>query len=59
MVENKVTNFGGIKSLYSDVFFSHRAFWKAYNGPVYRELKTRYDPSGLLKDLYEKCVLRQ
>ena len=59
MIENKVTNFGGIKSLYSDVFFSHRAFWKAYNGPVYRELKTRYDPSGLLKDLYEKCVLRQ
>jgi FAD/FMN-containing dehydrogenase len=59
MIEDKVTDFGGIKSLYSDVFFSHRAFWQAYNGPVYRELKTRYDPGGLLKDLYEKCVLRQ
>jgi FAD/FMN-containing dehydrogenase len=58
-VEAKVTELGGIKSLYSDAFYSHRAFWQAYDGQHYRALKQRYDPEGLFKDLYEKCVLRQ
>jgi hypothetical protein len=31
-------------------------FWQLHNEPAYRALKARYDPTGSLKDLYEKCV---
>jgi len=33
-------------------------FWASYNGEAYRTLKQRYDPRGLLTDLYAKCALR-
>ena len=56
-IERKVTELGGIKSLYSDSFYSAVEFWQIYRKPVYDELKTRYDPQGVFKDLYQKCVL--
>jgi len=59
LVEQKVRQFGGIKSLYSDSFYSPEEFWTTYNGEGYRALKRKYDPDGVLKNLYEKCVLRQ
>ena len=34
-------------------------FWAAYNGPAYQRLKTAYDGSGRLLDLYAKCVERR
>jgi FAD/FMN-containing dehydrogenase len=58
LVEKKVMEFGGMKSLYSDSFFSPEEFWKLYNKPAYEALKRRYDPDGRLKDLYRKCVLK-
>jgi FAD/FMN-containing dehydrogenase len=58
-IERKVTDFGGIKSLYSDSYFSEDEFWSVYNQPAYRALKQRYDPQGRLGDLYAKCVLHQ
>ncbi len=58
-VEAKVGALHGKKSLYSDAFYSREEFWRLYNEPAYRALKTRYDPAGTLKDLYEKCVLKQ
>jgi FAD/FMN-containing dehydrogenase len=57
-IERKVTALGGIKSLYSDSYFDEDEFWSIYNGPAYRALKARYDPQGILGDLYAKCVLR-
>jgi FAD/FMN-containing dehydrogenase len=57
-VEERVRDLGGIKSLYSDVYFSPEEFWSAYGGEEYRRLKARYDPQGRLRDLYEKCVLK-
>ncbi len=59
LIEAKVTELGGIKSLYSESFYSQDEFDQAYGGENYRTLKTRYDPDGVLKDLYHKCVLRQ
>jgi FAD/FMN-containing dehydrogenase len=59
LVERKVTELGGIKSLYSSSYFPQDEFWTIYNGPVYRELKAKYDPDGRFKDLYAKCVLRE
>jgi len=57
-VEREVTRLAGIKSLYSDSFYSREEFAEAYGGAAYRALKARYDPGGALPDLYDKCVLR-
>ena len=55
-VEQEVQRLGGRKSLYSTSYYDEDTFWALYNGPVYRELKARYDPSDRLADLYAKCV---
>ena len=58
LIERKVTELGGIKSLYSDSYFERDEFWSIYDKRAYDALRARYDPRGRLKDLYEKCVLR-
>jgi FAD/FMN-containing dehydrogenase len=55
-VEDKVTDLGGHKGLYSTSFYTPEEFWALYNGPEYTELKRAYDPQGRLADLYSKCV---
>jgi FAD/FMN-containing dehydrogenase len=59
MIERKVAELGGIKSLYSDSFFTEDEFARAYGGEAYRKLKMKYDPQGSFPGLYEKCVLRR
>jgi FAD/FMN-containing dehydrogenase len=58
LVEESVSRLGGIKSLYSDSFFTREAFDARYGGAAYRELKATYDPAGAFPMLFEKCVLR-
>jgi FAD/FMN-containing dehydrogenase len=58
-VEARVMALGGMKSLYSDSFFTPEQFWSMYNQPAYEALKRKYDPDSRLKDLYRKCVLRE
>lgn len=58
-VEEQVMAMQGIKSLYSDSYFSPEQFWELYNRPAYDRLKQKYDPDNLLKDLYRKCVLKE
>lgn len=58
LIEREVDRLGGIKSLYSDSFFTRQEFARAYRMPAYDDLKRRYDPQGRLLGLYEKCVLR-
>ncbi|HEX8011535.1 MAG TPA: FAD-binding oxidoreductase [Casimicrobiaceae bacterium] len=58
-VERKVEALGGIKSLYSDSYFTEEEFWRSYDRDAYRALKKRYDPAGALGDLYAKTVLRK
>lgn len=58
-VEREVMRLGGMKSLYSDSYFTPEEFWQLYNRPAYEALKRKYDPQGRLKDLYTKCVLRE
>ncbi len=55
-VEDKVTELGGHKGLYSTSFYPREEFWARYNGPEYAGLKRTYDPQGRLADLYDKCV---
>tara|TARA_Y100000031_G_scaffold29100_1_gene32213 strand:- start:1348 stop:1614 length:267 start_codon:yes stop_codon:yes gene_type:complete len=59
LIEQKVTELGGIKSLYSDAYFDEADFWSIYDGDSYAALKAKYDPGDRLKNLYQKCVLRQ
>jgi FAD/FMN-containing dehydrogenase len=57
-VERATRELGGIKSLYSDSYFTEDEFWEIYNGAAYASLKQRYDPRGRFRNLYEKCVQR-
>jgi len=59
MIEAKVSEFGGHKSLYSSSYYSKEEFGQLYSASEYDRLKTRYDPAGKLKHLYDKCVLKQ
>ncbi len=58
LIEAKVAALGGIKSLYSDSYYSRDAFDRAFGGEAYRALKAKYDPEGRFPALYDKCVLR-
>ncbi|MGF1529150.1 MAG: FAD-binding oxidoreductase [Candidatus Competibacterales bacterium] len=59
LIEDKVIELGGIKSLYSDAYYSPETFWQLYDHTAYQSLKARYDPQGRFLDLYQKTVLRQ
>jgi len=60
LVEREVARLDGIKSLYSDSYYDPDMFWSIYDrGGAYRRLKAKYDPEGILGDLYDKCVLRR
>ncbi|MHB8534542.1 MAG: FAD-binding protein [Sulfuricaulis sp.] len=58
-VEETTTALGGMKSLYSDSYFTRDQFWALYNKPAYERLKKKYDPDSVFKDLYRKCVLKE
>lgn len=59
LVEKKVRELGGMKSLYSEAYYPPEQFWDIYNKDEYFFLKSRYDPERKLMDLYAKCVQRQ
>jgi FAD/FMN-containing dehydrogenase len=59
LIEDKVRELGGVKSLYSDSYYDEETFWRLYDGEEYFRLKRKYDPNGRLRNLYEKCVRRQ
>ncbi|HKQ31337.1 MAG TPA: FAD-binding oxidoreductase [Burkholderiales bacterium] len=58
-VEKKVRELGGMKSLYSDSYFTAEEFWSIYNKGAYDTLKKKYDPQNRQRDLYRKCVLKE
>jgi FAD/FMN-containing dehydrogenase len=58
LIEDKVGELGGIKSLYSDSYFAEADFHARYGGAAYDALKKKYDPGGAFPRLYDKCVLR-
>ena len=55
-VEAKALELNGKKGLYSTAYYDEETFWKIYNRPRYAQLKRKYDPDGVFRDLYEKCV---
>jgi FAD/FMN-containing dehydrogenase len=59
LVEAKVSELGGHKSLYSDSFYSRDQFDELYGGEAYGTVKKTYDPDSRLLDLYAKAVQRR
>ncbi|MEH3142778.1 MAG: FAD-binding oxidoreductase [Mycobacterium kyogaense] len=59
MIERKVSDLAGHKSLYSDAFYSREEFDELYGGEVYTTAKKTYDPDSRFLDLYAKAVRRQ
>ena len=57
-IEAMTRELGGVKSLYSDSYFTESEFWSTYDRDAWAALKRRYDPNGALGDLYAKCVGR-
>ena len=54
VLERKVFELDGIKTLISRNHYSVDRFWEIYNRPLYDEVKRRLDPSGVFGDLYQK-----
>lgn len=59
LIERKVSELEGHKSLYSDAYYSRDEFDDLYGGEAYRIVKKAYDPDSRLLDLYAKAVQRR
>jgi len=59
LIERKVAELDGHKSLYSDSYYSREEFDELYGGDDYRAAKKKYDPESRLLDLYAKAVQRR
>lgn len=59
LIEKKVRALNGKKSLYSTSFYSPEEFDELYHQARFHELKQKYDPRHVFKNLYEKCVDRK
>ncbi|WP_238993658.1 FAD-binding oxidoreductase [Nocardioides caldifontis] len=56
MVELKVSELGGHKSLYSDAYYDRATFDALYGTANLDEVRREHDPDGRLTGLYEKAV---
>jgi FAD/FMN-containing dehydrogenase len=59
LIERKVSDLDGHKSLYSDAYYSVDEFDELYGGETYKTVKKTYDPDSRLLDLYAKAVQRR
>lgn len=59
LIERKVSELDGHKSLYSDSYYSRDEFDELYGGETYKTVKKSYDPDSRLLDLYAKAVQRR
>lgn len=59
LIEHKVAELSGHKSLYSDAYYSRDEFDALYGAAAYNTAKKTYDPDSRLLDLYAKAVQRQ
>nr|WP_232000701.1 FAD-binding oxidoreductase [Mycobacterium kyorinense] len=59
LIEAKVSELDGHKSLYSESYYSREEFDELYGGEAYKTVKKMYDPDSRLLDLYAKAVQRR
>lgn len=55
-IEAEVKALSGMKSLYSDAYYTQDEFWQLYNQNDYQSLKQKYDENQQLSDIYHKCI---
>ncbi|HVV85995.1 MAG TPA: FAD-binding oxidoreductase [Kofleriaceae bacterium] len=54
LIEEKLREVGGIKTLISHNYYPEAEFWQLWNKRNYDAVKARTDPKNLLRDLYAK-----
>lgn len=54
LMEEKLLELGGTKTLISHNFFSEDEFWSLWNKDAYQRAKAIADPRGVFRDLYTK-----
>jgi FAD/FMN-containing dehydrogenase len=59
LIERRVSELDGHKSLYSDAYYTPDEFDQLYGGETYKTVKKNYDPDSRLLDLYAKAVQRR
>jgi hypothetical protein len=56
MIEEKLRDIGGIKTLISHNYYPEAEFWTIWNKPNYDAVKAIVDPRNLFRDVYTKMV---
>jgi FAD/FMN-containing dehydrogenase len=54
MMEEKLRELGGIKTLIAHNYYPEPEFWQIFNKPNYASVKAKTDPNNLFRDLYTK-----
>jgi hypothetical protein len=54
LIEEKVTELGGMKTLISRNHYDEKTFWSIFNKPYIEKFKKRLDPSNVFGGLYER-----
>ena len=54
IIEQKLLEIGGLKTLISHNYFSESDFWRIFNKRAYDQVKTVADPDNIFRDLYTK-----
>ncbi len=58
LMEQKLLEIGGMKTLISQNYYSEEDFWKTWNKENYDAVKARTDPENVFRDLYSKTCRR-
>jgi FAD/FMN-containing dehydrogenase len=54
LIEQKLLELGGLKTLISHNYYSEEDFWKTFDRDSYAQVKSRADPHNIFRDLYTK-----
>jgi hypothetical protein len=54
LIEEKLRELGGVKTLISHNYYSREEFWQIWNKANYEAVKAITDPRNLFRDLYTK-----
>jgi hypothetical protein len=54
LMEDKLRELGGVKTLISHNYYSRDEFWATWNKPNYDAVKGITDPDNVFRDLYTK-----
>ncbi len=59
VLEEKVAELGGIKTLITHNYYTETEFWQSYNKDAWEKVKKVTDPKNLFRNLFEKMVYKK